>query len=240
MEHTVFNYKSYRRDCWLGALGALLMLAGDLCLSVIPAYAGDSGLFAREAYLTGVFQPWRLPLLVATGLCGMSLGFFSVRASYTQVLPQHRKTRAAILVGGVIYIATAGALHLFIGSLADWTGTLAPVLGREETLSMIQSQYSRVIPAMGIAYAGMVLMILASAFAVLTKKTVLPRRMFLCHMIVWQVVFVLIPDVRQLLGAEISTWDFVLSQGSGNAALLLWMTENAIWAGRQMKKAEVK
>ena len=240
MEHPTLNYKSYRRDCWLGALGALLMLAGDLCLSVIPAYAGDSSLFAREAYLTGVFQPWRLPLLVATGLCGMSLGFFSVRASYTQVLPQHRKTRAAILVGGVIYIATAGALHLFIGSLADWTGTLAPVLGREETLSMIQSQYARVIPAMGIAYAGMILMILAGAFAVLTKKTVLPRRMFLCHMIVWQVVFVLIPDVRQLLGAEISTWDFVLSQGSGNAALLLWMTENAIWAGRQMKKAEVK
>lgn len=240
MEHSTLNYKSYRRDCWLGALGALLMLAGDLCLSVIPAYAGDSGLFAREAYLTGVFQPWRLPLLVATGLCGMSLGFFSVRASYTQVLPQHRKTRAAILVGGVIYIATAGALHLFIGSLADWTGALAPVLGREETLSMIQSQYARVIPAMGIAYAGMILMILAGAFAVLTKKTVLPRRMFLCHMIVWQVVFVLIPDVRQLLGAEICTWDFVLSQGSGNAALLLWMTENAIWAGRQMKKAEVK
>lgn len=75
MEHTVFNYKSYRRDCWLGALGALLMLAGDLCLSIIPASAGDSGLFAREAYLTGGFQSWCLPLLVATGLCGMSLVF---------------------------------------------------------------------------------------------------------------------------------------------------------------------
>ena len=32
------DLKSYRRDCLLGALGALLMLAGDLCLSVIPAY----------------------------------------------------------------------------------------------------------------------------------------------------------------------------------------------------------
>lgn len=240
MEHTSFSCKTHRRDCWLGALGALLMLAGDLCLSVIPAHVGDSGLFARGAYLTGGFSSWRLPLLVATGLCGMSLGFFSVRASCTQVLPQYRKTRAALLVGGVIYVATAGALHLFIGSLADWTGTLAPVLGREETLSMIQSQYARVIPAMGIAYAGMVLMILASAYAVLTKKTVLPRRMFLVHMIVWQILFVLIPDVRQMLGAEISTWDFVLSQGSGNAALLLWMAANAIWAGRQRKKTEVK
>ena len=238
MEHTVFNYKSYRRDCWLGALGALLMLAGDLCLSIIPASAGDSGLFAREAYLTGGFQSWRLPLLVATGLCGMSLGFFSVRASCMQIKPEYRKTRLAVLIGGVIYVATAGALHFFIGSLADWTGTLASVLGREETLSLVQAQYDRVSPAMLIAYAGMVLMILTSAYAVLTKKTVLPRGMFACHMIVWQIVFVLIPDVRQLLGANISTWDFVLSQGSGNAALLLWMVENAVWAGRQSKITE--
>ena len=45
--------KTYRRDCLLGALGAFLMLVGDLCLSVIPASPGDSGLFARAAYFSG-------------------------------------------------------------------------------------------------------------------------------------------------------------------------------------------
>ena len=60
--------KNYRRDCLLGALGALLMLMGDLCLSVIPAYPGDSGLFLREAYLSGAYPGWRLPLLLGTGL----------------------------------------------------------------------------------------------------------------------------------------------------------------------------
>lgn len=45
--------KTYRRDALLGALGAFLMLVGDLCLSVIPASPGDSGLFMREAYLNG-------------------------------------------------------------------------------------------------------------------------------------------------------------------------------------------
>lgn len=74
--------KAYRRDCLLGALGALLMLVGDLCLSIIPAAPGDSGLFTREAYLNGSWEAWRLPLLVATGLCGMALGFFTVRASW--------------------------------------------------------------------------------------------------------------------------------------------------------------
>ena len=109
------DLRAYRRDCWLGALGALFMLAGDLCLSVIPASAGDSGLFLREAYLSGGYEPWRLLVF---------------------------------------------------------------------------------------------------------------------HMLVWQIIFVLIPDLRQLLGAQISTWDFVCSQGSGNASLCIWMAANAIWAER--------
>lgn len=70
----------------MGALGAFLMLVGDLCLSMIPASPGDSGLFTRAAYLSGAWEPWRLPLLVA-GLPGMALGFFTVRASWRQILP---------------------------------------------------------------------------------------------------------------------------------------------------------
>lgn len=228
--------KKYRIDALLGALGGLLMLVGDLCLSVIPASSADSGLFTREAYLNGSFEPWRLPLLIATGLCGMALGFFSVRVSYRQILPQYRKTRAAVLAGGVIYVATAAALHLFIGSLADWTSVLSPLLGREETIALIQAQYERIIPAMYFAYAGMVLLIIPNAFALLTKKTVMPRKMFALHMIVFQIIFVLIPDIRQAFGAEVSTWDFIFSQGSGNAALCIWMLVNALWAGSQIKK----
>ena len=69
------------------------MLVGDLCLSVIPASPGDSGLFLREAYLNGSWEAWHLPLLVGAGLPGMALRFFTVRMSYRQVLPQYRKTR---------------------------------------------------------------------------------------------------------------------------------------------------
>ena len=92
------------------------------------------------------------------------------------------------------------------------------------------------MPAAYFPYAGMVLLILASAFAVLTQKNILPRWMFALHMMVNQIVFVLIPDIRQVFGTETSTWDFVLSPGSGNAALCLWMPVNAVWAGRQTKK----
>lgn len=67
--------KRCRTDALLGALGAFLMLVGDLCLSVIPASPGDSGLFLREAYLNGSWEAWHLPLLVGAGLSGMALGF---------------------------------------------------------------------------------------------------------------------------------------------------------------------
>ena len=231
--------KTYKRECLFGALGAFLMLVGDLCLSIISASDADSGLFVREAYLNGTYEAWRLPLLLATGLCGMALGFFTVRAFYRQIKPQYHKTRMIILAGGVIYVATAGTLHFFIGSLADWTSTLSPLLGREETMALIQAQYDRLMPAMMSAYAGLVLLILTSAFAVLTKKTILPRWIFVFHMIVWQIVFVLIPDIRQALGADISTWDFVLSQGSGNAALCIWMIANAVWACKRSGTSEV-
>ena len=209
------------------------MLVGDLCLSVIPANTGDSGLFAREAYLSGGFDAWRLPLLLATGLLGMTLGFFSVRVCHMQVRPQYRRTRAAILVGGVVYLSSAAALHFLIGSLADWTSRLAPLLGRAEAQAMVQAWYERLAPALLLSYAGMLLLILGSAFAVLTRKTILPRWMLGFHLITWQLILMLFPDIRQMLGTEISTWDFVLSQCSGNAALLIWMLANAIWAGRQ-------
>ncbi len=228
--------KRYRISALLGAIGAFLMLVGDLCLSVIHASPDDSGLFIREAYLSGSWESWRLPLLLVTGLCGMSLGFFTIRVSYLQIKPQYHKTRIAVLVGGIIYVATAGTLHLFIGSLADWTNTLGPILGKEETINLIQLQYDRLMPSMLIAYAGMILLILTSAFAVVTKKTIMPRWMIALHMIVFQIIFVLIPDIRQLFGAQVSTWDFVLSQGSGNAALCIWMIVNTVWASIQIKK----
>ena len=62
VDNSNFNLKTYKRDCILGAIGAFLILVGDLCLSVIPASVGDGGLFMREAYLSGAYETWRLQL----------------------------------------------------------------------------------------------------------------------------------------------------------------------------------
>lgn len=47
----------------------------------------------------------------------------------------------------------------------------------EKTAALTQAQYGRLMPAMYFAYVGMIFLILASAVAVLTGKTVLPRWM---------------------------------------------------------------
>lgn len=171
-----------------------------------------------------------------TGSLGMALGFFTIRAFYMMVKPECRVTRVITLVGGVIYLTTAGMLHAEIGTLADLTGRLSTLLGREETITFIQAQYERMRIATLIPYAGMVLLMIGNAVALLIGKTVLPRKMFVFHVLVWQIVLVLIPDIRQALGAGVSTWDFILSQGSGNAALFIWMTANAVCAGKLKEK----
>lgn len=144
----------------------------------------------------------------------------------------------AVLIGGVIYVSTAGALHFFIGSLADWASRLGPLLGQDGTLALIQAQYEAVMPALLFSYGGMLLLILGSLFALVSGRTILPRKMLACHMLVWQVLLVLIPDIRQLSGAAVSTLDFVLSQGSGNGALCIWMLAGSLWAGRQIRNTE--
>ena len=226
---------TYRRDCLLGVLSGALMLVGDLCLSVIPASAGDSGLFLREAFLSGSYPAWCLPLLLGTGVLGMALSYFTVRTARAQIRPECRRLRWLITVSGAVYVSSAGVIHLLIGSLADWTSTLGPILGREETAALVLGQYQRLTAALILPYFGMITLILTSFWAVASGRSILPRKMALVHMLVWQIVFAGIPDLRQALGAEISTWDFVLSQGSGNAALLLWMLASALCAKQTVK-----
>lgn len=233
---TIKELKVYRRDALLGALGALLMLIGDLCLSVIPASQSDSGLFMREAYLSGMWEPWRFKVLIATGFTGMALEYFLVCVLCRQILPCYRKTLTVILISGVIILSSAAALHLFIGSLVDWTVTLTPIIGRDETVALIEAKFNYLMPSMYISYVALALLFLVSAFAVVTGRTVLPQRMIMLHMIVFQLIFVLIPDIRGALGTTISTWDYVLSQGSTNASLCIWMATNALWAGVQIKR----
>ena len=38
----------YQKNCLLGAVGAALLIIGDLCLSMVSANKADSGLYMRD------------------------------------------------------------------------------------------------------------------------------------------------------------------------------------------------
>ena len=61
----------YQKNCLLGAVGAALLIIGDLCLSMVSANKADSGLYMREAYLSGEYPLSRIVILLVTGLIGM-------------------------------------------------------------------------------------------------------------------------------------------------------------------------
>lgn len=88
----------YQRNCLLGALGAALLIVGDLCISIVPASPADKGLYVRGAYLNGDFQLWRVALLLVTGLVGMFFYAFGIDAISEQILPKYRKTRALVQI----------------------------------------------------------------------------------------------------------------------------------------------
>lgn len=100
------------------------------------------------------------------------------------------------------------------------------IIGNEE-------QFDRLAPALLVPYAGMLLLILTNAWSIVSGKTILPRWMLLFTQRFWQIVFVLVPDIFQWLGAPVQTRQFVMSQCSGNAALLIMMAANAVWAAKK-------
>ena len=124
----------YQRNCLLGALGAALLIVGDLCISIVPASPADKGLYVRGAYLNGDFQLWRVALLLVTGLVGMFFYAFGIDAISEQILPKYRKTRALVKYAGLMYVASAATLHFLVGTLAYWVTYLSEHIGREQAM----------------------------------------------------------------------------------------------------------
>ena len=62
--------EKFLRGCIHGAIGAVLMAAGDWLLGCIPLQETDTGLFNRAYYLSGSYGLWRPVLTVGLGAIG--------------------------------------------------------------------------------------------------------------------------------------------------------------------------
>ncbi|MFR6027543.1 MAG: DUF6796 family protein [Christensenellales bacterium] len=87
------EHKSFLRWCMLGAIGGLLMAAGDWLLGCIPIQETDTGMFQRAYYLSGEYALWRPVLIVALGAIGSFLYSFMVKALNADIRKTYRKTK---------------------------------------------------------------------------------------------------------------------------------------------------
>lgn len=115
------EHKTFIRRCVLGAIGGILMAAGDWLLGCIPIQAADTGMFDRAYYLSGSYGLWRPVLIVGLGAIGAFLYFFMVKALNADIGAQYGKTKSVQYLCGIFTAAVALAIHLWSATLAWFT-----------------------------------------------------------------------------------------------------------------------
>ena len=84
--------KKLIRWCILGAIGGILMAAGDWLLGCVPLQKTDTGMFNRACYLSGAYALWKPALVVGMGALGCFLCSFMVKALNTDIDARYTRT----------------------------------------------------------------------------------------------------------------------------------------------------
>ena len=100
----------------LGAIGAVLMAAGDWLLGCIPLQQTDTGLFNRACYLFGSYGLWKPVLTVGLGAIGGFLYYFVVKALNADIDEKYRKTKTIQFLCGIFTVAIALTIHTWVGT----------------------------------------------------------------------------------------------------------------------------
>ena len=77
----------------LGAIGGILMAAGDWLLGCVPLQKTDTGMFNRACYLSGAYALWKPALVVGMGALGCFLYSFMVKALNTDIDARYTRTK---------------------------------------------------------------------------------------------------------------------------------------------------
>ena len=108
--------KPFIQCCILGAIGGILMAAGDWLLGCVPLQKTDTGMFNRACYLSGAYALWKPALVVGMGALGCFLCSFMVKALNTDIDARYTRTKAIqyfcglfTVVGGIA-ISTGAAI----------------------------------------------------------------------------------------------------------------------------------
>ena len=112
--------EKFIRCCILGAIGGILMAAGDWLLGCVPLQETDTGMFNRAYYLSGSYALWKPALVIGLGAIGCFLYSFMVRALNTDIDARYQRTKAVQYFCGIFTVVVALAIHLWVATSSSW------------------------------------------------------------------------------------------------------------------------
>ena len=233
---TTEENEKFIRWCILGAIGGILMAAGDWLLGCIPLQGTDTGMFNRAYYLSGAYGLWRPVLIVGMGAIGDFLYYFMVKALNADIDKTYRKTKSIHFLCGIFTIVVALAIHLWSATLAWFTTYLGPRIGSEAAITAVSAYQDDMLIALLPMYLPMLWMIGIHFVLLLVGKTRYPRWMLAFHPVTWNLLLVVIPDIAQAMQVPPATWMSVMSQSSTNSAIVIWCIAAAVYGKKHRQR----
>ena len=230
--------EKFLRGCIHGAIGAVLMSAGDWLLGCIPLQQTDTGLFNRAYYLSGSYGLWKPVLTVGLGAVGGFLYYFVVKALNADIDAKYRKTKSVQYLCGIFTVAVALTIHTWVATMAWFTTYLGPRIGAEAAITAVTAYQDDMLPAILPLYVPMLLFFGIHFVMLLVGKTRYPRWMLVFHPVIWNILLVAVPDIAQAMQVPTATWMSVMSQSSTNTAIVIWCIAAAVYARNNFKRKE--
>ena len=221
--------EKFLRGCIHGAIGAVLMSAGDWLLSCVPLQEADTGMFDRAYYLSGAYGLWRSVLTVGLGAVGGFLYYFVVKALNADIDAKYRKTKSVQYLCGIFTVAVALTIHTWVATMAWFTTYLGPRIGAEAAITAVTAYQDDMLPAILPMYVPMLLFFGIHFVMLLAGKTRYPRWILVFHPVTWNLLLVTVPDIAQAMQVPTATWMSVMSQSSTNAAIVIWCIAAAVY-----------
>ena len=213
----------------LGAIGAVLMAAGDWLLGCVPLQAADTGMFNRAYYLSGSYGLWKPVLTVGLGAIAGFFYYFVVKALNADIDAKYRKTKLVQYLCGIFTVAVALAIHLWSATMAWFATYLGPRIGAEDAVAAVTAYQNDMLVAILPMYLPMVLAVGIHFVMLIAGKTRYPRWMLAFHPITVNILLVIIPDIAQAMQVPVATWMAVMSQSSTNSAIMVWCIAVAVY-----------
>ena len=217
------------RWCILGAIGGVLMAAGDWLLGCIPLQETDAGLFNRAYYLSGSYGLWRPVLTVGLGAVGGFLYYFVVKALNADIDEKYRKTKSVQFLCGIFTVAVALTIHTWVATMAWFTAYLGPRIGAEAALAAVTAYQNDMLSVILPMYVPMLLVFGIHFVMLAAGKTRYPRWMIVFHPVTWNLLLAAVPDIAQAMQVPVATWMSVMSQSSTNTAIVVWCIAAAVY-----------